>query len=251
MYKDNFVFVVTHKQADIPSCKGYLPIVVGKNENGTYPIFTRDNTGDNIAEKNSNYCELTALYWMWKNTHSPIIGLCHYRRYFVDSYISEIKKRPINMQKIVSILNKYDIIVPVKNRFSESVENQLVRTSVKKEDLAELKRIISEKYNDYLDTYDNVMHGREISCYNMMICKKNHFDAYCKWLFDILFELEKVTNLEGRTDYEKRIYGFLSERLLNVWIIKNQLKVKYLHVLETEADTNPLQLLKKRVKTIL
>ncbi|MCI8951563.1 MAG: DUF4422 domain-containing protein, partial [Lachnospiraceae bacterium] len=26
----------------------------------------RDNLGDNISEKNGNYSECTALYWMWK-----------------------------------------------------------------------------------------------------------------------------------------------------------------------------------------
>ena len=189
MYKKNTVFVVTHKQADIPSRKGYVPIVVGKNTDVKYPKFTRDNKGDNIAEKNPNFCELTALYWMWKNTESQIIGLSHYRRYFVDSYMDEIKKRPVGMNRITDILNKYDIILPVKSHFSESVEDQIVHTSVKKEDMTALRKIISEKYSDYLSTYDDVMQGREISCYNMMICRKLIFDSYCKWLFDILFEL--------------------------------------------------------------
>ena len=68
----------------------------------------------------------------------------------------------------------------------------------------------------------------------MMICKKSLYDSYCEWLFDILFELEKDTNLEGYNDYQKRIYGFISERLLTVWVLKNNLKVFEMGVVNPE-----------------
>ena len=87
----NSMYVVTHKQVDIPEIAGYKPIVVGKNE-VSYSDFVRDNTGDNIAEKNPNYCELTALYWMWKNDQkSDLVGLSHYRRFF-STNISNARK---------------------------------------------------------------------------------------------------------------------------------------------------------------
>ena len=64
----------------------------------------------------------------------------------------------------------------------------------------------------------------------MMICKKKKFDEYCHWLFDILFEVEKRTDITNYTVAEARIYGYLSEILLNVWVDYKRLKVKHCDV---------------------
>ncbi len=59
-----------------------IPIQVGAALTGERICEVRDNTGDHISEKNREYCELTALYWIWKNTSSQYAGLCHYRRHY-------------------------------------------------------------------------------------------------------------------------------------------------------------------------
>lgn len=61
-----------------------MPIHVGKVLHPDVDLgIQRDDTGDNISLKNSSYCELTGMYWAWKNLRGvDVIGLCHYRRYF-------------------------------------------------------------------------------------------------------------------------------------------------------------------------
>jgi len=59
-------------------------------------------------------------------------------------------------------------------------------------------------------------------------------DAYCEWLFKILFEVEKRTDIANYDQYQQRLYGFLSERLLNVWIKYRQVSVTYLAEYQTD-----------------
>lgn len=53
--------------------------------------------------------------------------------------------------------------------------------------------------------------------------KKDKFDAYCAWLFDILFELEKWLDISQYSPNDARVFGFVSERLLDVWINTNHI----------------------------
>ena len=232
------IYIITHKKFDEPKLEDYKPLQVGfQNDLG----YLRDNKKDNISDKNENYCELTGLYWIWKNDNeSDIVGISHYRRYFTLKLNKIIVSK--NIQKI---LDKYDVIIPKNEYYKESVEEQYCNASGFSEDLELLRKILSEKYPDYIESYDKIMKRNYISQYNMMICKKKLFNDYCKWLFDILFELEKNIDLSKYNDYQKRIYGFLSERLLNVWIDKNNLKSKKLKVINTENKT------KDKVKLVL
>ena len=66
------IIIATHKRYQMPSDEIYLPVHVGRALNSVWigtPLmeYIGDNTGDNISSKNRNYCELTALYWAWKN----------------------------------------------------------------------------------------------------------------------------------------------------------------------------------------
>ena len=75
------IIVATHKKYEMPKDDIYIPLHVGAE--GKEDIgFIKDNTGDNISEKNPYFCELTGLYWAWKNLNADYIGLVHYRRHF-------------------------------------------------------------------------------------------------------------------------------------------------------------------------
>ena len=77
-----------------------------------------------------------------------------------------------------------------------------------------------------MDAYDKVIYGNALCHYNMFIAKKGIIDGYSEWVFPILFELEKEINAKDYDDYRKRVYGFLTERLFNVWFTHNNLKVR-------------------------
>lgn len=243
-------YVVTHKQAQMPEKKGYYPIVVGKNE-VKYKRGFKDNTGDNISEKNSNYCELTALYWIWKNTLSDYIcGFCHYRRFFTKNILGIFRKNVLDIIDAQNILDEYDIILPTPEVFHHiSVKQQIIDTSVRENDLKELRNVILEIEPDYIKDYDMVMSGNKISCYNMFVMRKSLLDDYCAWLFNLFFQYEKKVDMTDYSDYEKRIYGFLSERLFNVWVKHNHINVKYLPVVQTEESV--FQSMKRMIKKIL
>ncbi|MDE5722537.1 MAG: DUF4422 domain-containing protein [Clostridia bacterium] len=229
--KDIKLWVVTHKKKNI-SYPYRTYIKVGNGENNTDMVT--DATGDNIAEKNKNYCELTAIYWIWKNTNCDIVGIEHYRRVFGFNLFDVKNYFILKPKKIEKVLKKYSVICPKKFKFKDTLLNRY-RQNFDENDFDIIRRIIDEKYPDYLNSYDYVMNSNFGTMCNMMICSKELFNSYCEWLFDILFESEKYIDPSNRDAYRARVFGFLSERLLNIWLVKNELKVKYVSVIRTDG----------------
>ena len=106
------IVVAAHKPYWVPSDPMYLPVHVGAE--GKPPLqYQPDNTGDNISRKNPNYCELTGLYWAWKNLDADYIGLVHYRRHFSNGWVWRSKKeRVINRKGLESKLKKSSVLLP-------------------------------------------------------------------------------------------------------------------------------------------
>ena len=241
------IYVVTHKKFEQPKDDMYIPIQAGASINENLGYLT-DNVGDNISEKNKNYCELTALYWMWKNCKADIVGLTHYRRYFFKKRFDNKIEKIIDEEYIKKILNDYDLIIPEPEYVLKYTVGQEYKLKHHEKDLKNCRNIVKNKYPEYLQYFDKVMDSRILYQYNMLITNKKLFDNYCTWLFDILFELEKITDLSGYDDYNKRIYGFLSERLFNVWLLKNNnLKIKELPVNNIDSNSNLWQI-KNQIK---
>ena len=240
---DGSIYVVTHKKFQLSEQlqhNGYKLISVGdanyKNLSGIC-----DNTEENISEKNKNYCELTALYWIWKNDDvSQYKGLCHYRRFFTKSIFSQKEKYFLNSNDIKKYFNnQIDVILPEKQYFIRTATENYTRCGYRK-DLAITRNVLKEKYPEYLDSFDKVMNGNWSYLTNMLIAKTTIFDEYCNWLFDILFEVEKKTDISNYTVQEARIYGYISERLLTVWVMKNchKYNCKEIHTVNTEEKKN-------------
>lgn len=242
------VYLITHKPFNQPTQKGYKSILVGAHKGHIFgDVF--DDEGDNISQKNAQYCELTGIYWIWKNTTDNYVGITHYRRRFTNCFGNHCV---ISEEDILKVLNKYDIILPFKRKMHTSIEKHYCEESGYQEDLKKVREIIKKKYPDYILTYDKVMKGNTTYFFNMMICNKKLYNQYCEWLFSILFELEKKVNLEAYTDYQKRIYGFISERLLTVWVLKNELNVFEMGVVNIEEKFSfPKNILIKLKRVIM
>lgn len=228
------IIVATHKKYWMPEDSVYLPLHVGKHGKADLD-YQGDDTGDNISYKNANYCELTGLYWAWKNLNCDYIGLCHYRRYFGKRSIWTNDKKKIFSQKdYETLLKEYDIIVPLKrNYYIETVQSQYEHAHYKS-DLEIIENIVAEDYPDYLNAFHKIMQGKTLHLYNMFVIKKTDFNNYCEWLFSTLFKFEAQCDIKKYDTYQARVFGFLGERLFNVWLEKNNLRKIEIPVINLE-----------------
>lgn len=234
------ILVVSHKPFQSPEIEGYKPIYVGPKKFEINSNSFRDDKGDSIAEKNPNYCELTALYWFWKNCDSQFdyVGLCHYRRYFSKFGMTKSPKFFLTNRDIEKIMKDHEVILPTPRKLNCSVaENYYVKGHGKKKDLDALMKLMKELYPEYADEFNYVLNSKGLSYCNMFIISYDNYCNYCQWLFDLLFTLEKETDLTDYTPAEARIYGYLSEILLNVWVKKNKFKVKYCDIIQSDISS--------------
>lgn len=220
------ICIATHKRYKMPIDDIYLPVHVGakgKDDIG----YTRDDIGDNISELNPKCCELTGMYWVWKNVDADYYGLVHYRR-----HLSNGKKSNNPYDKVIGrddleiLLERNDIILPKKrNYFIETLYSHYANTHYG-EHLDVTRDILSEMHSDYVQQYDRTMQRTYAHMFNMFIMKKEYFQAYCEWLFPILFELDKRVDVSEYDAFQRRYLGRVSELLLDVWLDKNNLTYK-------------------------
>lgn len=253
------ILVATHKKYWMPNDVVYLPIHVGRE--GKEDIgYIGDNTGDNISTKNANYCELTGLYWAWQNLKCDYIGLCHYRRYFCkESFILKFFVYSFNRFKTTIILNKkcyenllskYQIILPKRYKLHNIDVYMQYKLNHNIDNLDKCLKIIDRIYPEYVESYKKVMKQDEMYLYNMFVMPKSVFDDYMRFLFAIFTELEKNIDISNYDPYQSRVYGFLSERLFNVWLEKNKFKIKEMPVLNLETMSLKTAL-KNRLRRIM
>ena len=252
------IYVCCHQKGFYANQEGYVPIQVGKRVSNIDLGFDADDEGDNISDKNPWYCELTAQYWIWKNCNdADYVGLCHYRRYFDfnPSFFDNIRHYKFVNEEYLSnhikvdedFLASADVITVSKQSFNVPSYDVLCRGHIRK-DVRELENVVAELYPEYLDDYKYVIYEENhYYPFNMMIAKREIYNDYSKWLFDILFEFEKRLCIPA-DPYQPRVFGFYSERLLYVYLHHHpEYKIKQLPVLQLTNNKNqPLVLLKAR-----
>lgn len=234
------IFTITHKKFTPPPDPLYVPLHVGharfREEGLTDYGYMGDDTGEQISGKNNRYGELTGLYWVWKNCPGlDYAGLVHYRRYFADE-----QGKLLTEQDFKELFSRYDVIIGKHITYDVTYAEQFA-TYHHLADLDKTGAVIQALYPAYYETFQEVIHGKEQYVFNLFAAPKKLWDAYAKWLFDICFALEKVIDVSGYDQYRARIYGFLAEELLFVWIKKNQLSYYEAPVIYTQEKAETIE----------
>lgn len=232
------IYTLTHKYFTKPDNNMYVPLQVGTALNS--PLgYLRDDTGDNISALNGYYSELTGLYWIWKNVHDiNYVGTCHYRRYLIDE-----NEHIMNEKQYEQIFKEYDLVTTKRVVLNNSYHYGFsANHNVTALDMT--GEVIKELYPEYYDTFIQLVNGNETYFGNMIVTSKELFDKYAEWLFTIFFEVQKRIDMETDKDsYHRRVFGFISEFLLLVWVRVNNIKVKECKVgmVGEKAETRELK----------
>ena len=190
--------------------------VVGSSKNKFLPLdnirekflIDQPHEGDNIDFLNPWYCELTGLYYLWKHVDDDIVGLEHYRRYFVNS-----KNKLLSESEIKNLLQKYDVITC---HYKDPIS---IFESYKKHKFGTYEFFYLFNNLENKDKIKKYLCSNDLIVFNMFICKKEIIDKYCKWFYNNIFDL----NLDYKIK-SKRMIGYLSEYLFGAWLADNNYK---------------------------
>ena len=251
------ILVCCHKPCELPQDDIFLPIQVGAAISNVDLGIQRDDqlngqSCDNISAKNQSYCELTAVYWAWKNIKMlypdlEYIGLNHYRRFFsfdksrlLDDIILQpldsIVNYRINRDKLGKYLGQGYVITAKKRQYPYALDIDYMYCHIS-DDFKILQHVVHSMHPEYDDAFYDVMkRNNAMAHYNMIILRWEEFDEYCKWLFGILTECESRIDLSCYNPVQKRIYGYMAERLLNVYTYKNCRKIKKLNIYKFDNE---------------
>jgi len=201
-----------------------IPIQVGAALTDIRVADCLDNTGDNISSKNVNYCELTALYWLWKNFMNKstggqvdYYGLFHYRR------MLDISEEDLLRLKE----NDIDVVLPYPMLHEPNAFEHHTRY-LKDADWDAMKKALEELHPEYAKAMPEIFSRPYVYNYNMLIAKPEVLAEYCAWLFPVLERTEELTEPKGweRAD---RYIGYMGENLLTLYFMYNKDKYKIAH----------------------
>ena len=230
------IAIAAHKACELPEDPLYLPVQAGAALSAPLGI-ARDDSGDHISPRNPAYSELTVQYWLWKNVPADVCGLCHYRRFFTCRQVGRSLRDALTMPQLERILTRADVIVPRPRLYLLETNFSHYAHAHHAEDLRLTREALAETAPAYLPAFDRVMKRRWGRRFNMCIMRRPLFDQYSAWLFGILFTLEKKRGVPA-----DRVYGYIAERLMDVWLEHERLRLCQLRVLKTDGEDWPCKI---------
>lgn len=224
------LFVCCHQPAAVPEHPLLVPIQVGAAlADAHLSGFLHDDAGENISHKNRSYCELTAQYWAWKNVEADYYGFFHYRRYLYPDLKAKcpycIAREPsaelldeMGYDQFAELIEKYDLILPKSENMYITVREHYSNAPFHHmEDLERTGQIVRLRYPEYGPAVEEYLSGARCLFGNIYIMKKWLFQDYCGWLFPVLEEFDQQADTSRYTPQERRVDGYLAERLLGIF----------------------------------
>ncbi len=234
------VAVATHKPYRMPADPSYLPLHVGASLHPEVCTDMQgDDTGDSISNRNASYSELTGLWWLWRNVESSFKGIVHYRRLLGNADSSLWRSRdPYDRvatgDSLLEALRKSGVVVAKRRKYYiETVYDHYAHTFDARQ-FDECRDVLSNLHPDYVSAWDRLMRSRAVHVFNMFVMRSDILDAYCSWLFPILFELEQRVGVDCMDAFQARWPGRVSERLLDPWLWTNGIDPVELPVVSPE-----------------
>jgi hypothetical protein len=245
------MIVCCHKDDIMASSDEYVPLHVGSALSDKDLGIARDDEGDNISLKNQSYCELTGLYWAWKHLReADYVGLCHYRRYFDFHRIgrqrfpfttlptSAFKATDLSVSNEVrSWLDEGYAILPKAWHLRYSVYMEYCEHHYST-DFRTMGDVIREMSPDYYGTaiQKTMVDSNLLMPLNMFLMNREQMDKYCSWLFPILFEIERRIDISKYDGVQRRIFGYMGERMMNIYMEAEHIQYKQLPVLKFSEE---------------
>ncbi len=173
-----------------------------------------DSTGENISERNKQYCEMTATYWVWKNTCHAWKGIEHYRRHL--------------LAKPDMLAENVDAILPLPYVCYPNTLAQF-RRFVSEAVLQALLRALKDLHPDEYEAYLAILQGKYQYTYNLVCARKDVFDDYCTWFFHITEYMENMADSVPEIG-NTRALSYVAEVLTNLYFMSNQDRWRIRHV---------------------
>lgn len=235
------IAVAAHKPYRMPIDGCYIPIHVGAALNSDVcEEMQQDNVGENISGKNGTYSELTAMYWLWKNSAANYKGLVHYRRHFGGSSVRHFAGDPFervacqgDFEKVFKETDAQVILPKARNYVIETIGDHYRHTH-SAEHLDAMTDVLANRCPEYLASFQAELNGTKAHMFNMLVAESSVFDDYCTWLFPLLFELEGQLGYKSCDSFAARYPGRISELLLDVWLTTNDISWTELPVVSPE-----------------
>lgn len=191
-----------------------IPIQVGKALTDIQVAQVCDNIGEHISEKNVDYSEGTALYWIWKNTKGQdYVGLFHYRRQMAMD------------EKSLKQILQYDVTLTLPTYLPIEIKKFFCDFFILEHDWELMMRFIKEYDEVYYKTALDYESGHFYFPCNIFIMKRMLFDNACSFIFGVLQKVDDFYNNLHMVRRD-RYLGYLIENLLSIYIMHNAKKLK-------------------------